>query len=191
MGTMEWLPDVLRYGQAGGIPWKREERLPFDVILRMKIVYGPLRSRLTKRLSSESARCIPTSPLLTSSQAIESKWSQFGTYSILKISAFDTGSQNCGIMPSLYFGTSAFHRGLGRRVLPAGDGARRLPELLRNALQLVRGGEQFPSHAIEGSFRFTKFMCPLQSLSYALMSSFHPKVIVGIVHTLRRIKPWL
>ena len=59
---MEWLPDVPRYGPAGGIPWKREERLTLDDILRVTIVCRHLRNALAKRLSiqgeiSESAPC--------------------------------------------------------------------------------------------------------------------------------------
>jgi hypothetical protein len=47
---MECLPDVPRYGQAGGNPWKREKRLYLDDIPRTKIIYGELHSGLAKRL---------------------------------------------------------------------------------------------------------------------------------------------
>jgi hypothetical protein len=62
---MGWLPDVLRYGQAGGIPWRREERLYLDGIRITKILCGHLHTRLAKRLCSEFARYIPTSHRVT------------------------------------------------------------------------------------------------------------------------------
>src|ERR1700692_967141 len=105
---MERLPDVPRNGQARGIPWKREERLTLNDIIRVTIVCGRLRNRLAKRLCSELACCVPPFHLFINrhqrpTSGIEirrvGRYKQFAVISLLI-------SSRCGLTASISESTS-------------------------------------------------------------------------------------